>query len=623
MTTFVMQPPQAWRSQFGSLAALALFPVLTFAQSNDLPNPTRIKAAAAKGVNLLQQVGARWRIGCTSCHNQILPLMAFSRARAHGVPVNEDQAREMLKQSLKRFRVDYAIQGWNPEATEEEAYTLIAAHESGVEPNPTTAAYARQFARTQMPDGHWLICDNRPPQSSSEITSTAFVIRAIRLYSPDAMSTEVDARVKRAGLWLENQEAKTTEEQTFQVLGMFWAGADQAALEGAAARLLRGQRADGGWSRVSDKASEAFSTGEALVALNEIGVLASEAPAYRRGIQFLLSSQHPDGSWLVETDLHPPADISPPYFESGFPYGHSQFLSCAGTSWAVMALSLALPAAPDSRRFKAAGGEIMPDKLEPWAGTIMFGTIRDVQDLLKHGFDPNSATAEGSTALMLAVPDVEKFRTLVEAGADVNGRAKSGVTPLIVASGYRGTLEIVRYLLEHGAQVDPVNPLPQFHMSPAYMAALVGEAGTLQLLLEKGADFRHNVTGFWLFEETLWHRPVVQGDPAIVRCFASRFNAQELGEALKISAFSNRTAAAAVLLSAGADVNYVDKEGMTALLYAASVDFGTTDMVQTLLKHGADIRARTKEGLTAVEVAKKYGHHQIEAALQGERAKLN
>jgi hypothetical protein len=31
-----------------------------------------------------------------------------------------------------------------------------------------------------------------------------------------------------------------------------------------------------------------------------------------------------------------------PYFESGFPYGHDQWISAAGTSWATMALSLAV-----------------------------------------------------------------------------------------------------------------------------------------------------------------------------------------------------------------------------------------------------------------------------------------
>ncbi len=32
-----------------------------------------------------------------------------------------------------------------------------------------------------------------------------------------------------------------------------------------------------------------------------------------------------------------------PYFESGFPYGHSQWISAAGSSWALMSLMLTAP----------------------------------------------------------------------------------------------------------------------------------------------------------------------------------------------------------------------------------------------------------------------------------------
>jgi ankyrin repeat protein len=46
---------------------------------------------------------------------------------------------------------------------------------------------------------------------------------------------------------------------------------------------------------------------------------------------------------------------------------------------------------------------------------------------------------------------------------------------------------------------------------------------------------------------------------------------------------------------------------MTPLLYAASVDFGDSSMVDLLLKSGANAVARTREGLTAANLARKYG----------------
>jgi ankyrin repeat protein len=79
---------------------------------------------------------------------------------------------------------------------------------------------------------------------------------------------------------------------------------------------------------------------------------------------------------------------------------------------------------------------------------------------------------------------------------------------------------------------------------------------------------------------------------------------------------ANRVQAARLLISRGADVNAVDKQGMTALLYAASVDYGDSGMIDLLLKSGATKEARTKEGLTAVELARKYGHTHLLKSLE-------
>ena len=60
--------------------------------------------------------------------------------------------------------------------------------------------------------------------------------------------------------------------------------------------------------------------------------------AYQNGSKFLLKTQLADGSWHVKTR----AMGFQPYFESGFPHGHDQWISAAGSSWAAMALALTL-----------------------------------------------------------------------------------------------------------------------------------------------------------------------------------------------------------------------------------------------------------------------------------------
>jgi squalene cyclase len=116
---------------------------------------------------------------------------------------------------------------------------------------------------------------------------------------------------------------------------MKWAAADSGIIRKAARELLREQRPDGGWNQIPTLASDAYATGQALVALRESGALPVADPAYRRGIQFLLNTQFEDGSWHVKSRAMP----IQPYFESGFPHGHDQWISAAATNWATMALA--------------------------------------------------------------------------------------------------------------------------------------------------------------------------------------------------------------------------------------------------------------------------------------------
>ncbi len=91
---------------------------------------------------------------------------------------------------------------------------------------------------------------------------------------------------------------------------------------------------DGGWAQSASLTSDAYATGQALVALKEAGVVTASDAAYKRGAQFLMNSQFEDGSWYVRSRSIP----FQPYFDAGFPYGADQFISDAATNWATMAL---------------------------------------------------------------------------------------------------------------------------------------------------------------------------------------------------------------------------------------------------------------------------------------------
>ena len=95
------------------------------------------------------------------------------------------------------------------------------------------------------------------------------------------------------------------------------------------------QRPDGGWAGNPHLESDAYATGETLYALYETGMLAADDAAYRRAADYLLRTQHADGSWHVKSR----AVKFQPYFQSGFPYDHDQWISAVGTAWASIALA--------------------------------------------------------------------------------------------------------------------------------------------------------------------------------------------------------------------------------------------------------------------------------------------
>ncbi len=132
-----------------------------------------------------------------------------------------------------------------------------------------------------------------------------------------------------------------------RLLGLAWSKADPAQVRRAAGQLIEEQRPDGGWAQLHDLESDAYATGLVMMALLESGGISASDKTMRSGSGYLLRTQQPDGSWHVKTR----ALGFQPYFEGGFPYGHDQWISAAGSAWATMALvRTAEPATQTARR---------------------------------------------------------------------------------------------------------------------------------------------------------------------------------------------------------------------------------------------------------------------------------
>jgi hypothetical protein len=441
----------------------------------------RIREAAARNLALFQQSQKHWFEvqRCDSCHHQYQPALAYQAAREHAIPFDETIARADAAKAFTYADLDRAVQySWIIEPAIDDGYRLVAADAAGVRPNLTTAVMARILADRQNPGGDWPSHRQRPPSSYSNVTFTALAVRGSQLYSHHAEG-RARRHVPRYAPLVQAHAPVDTEERTYQLLGLKWTGADRASLEQLARELARIQEADGGWSSLDGRASDAYSTGQALVALHDAGGVPVSDANWQRGIDYLLKTQAADGSWHVATRLYPPAPLSPPYFESGLPYGHDQFLSAQGGAWAVMALARAL--GPARVVVPAPLPDVAPVNVEPWAETVLFGSAADVRALLAKGFDASSATKSGgTTALMMAAPDAEKMKLLIERGANVNARSETKYTALMVAAQH-GThsTAAVRLLLAHGADASRSQGQPLFNADPLFLAAYGGNADVL------------------------------------------------------------------------------------------------------------------------------------------------
>ena len=202
-----------------------------------------------------------------------------------------------------------------------------------------TDAIARCLAIEQRPDGGYTSFDSRPPLSGdSGIPNTALAARAMKLYAPPALALDLDAKIARARAYLLSVKPWFGDDYAYRLLGLFWTEAKADQIKAAARDLIAQQRSDGGWAQTPDLSSDAYETGVSLSALAISDPRSVDSGAYRRGIEYLMRTQEGDGSWHVTTR----AFGFQPYFESGFPHGHDQWISMAATAWSAMAL---MPAA--------------------------------------------------------------------------------------------------------------------------------------------------------------------------------------------------------------------------------------------------------------------------------------
>jgi len=568
------------------------------------------RAAVTRALPILQRSAAHFvsQRACVSCHHNSLAVLTLRLARQRGFSVDSKTIEAVEARTFRELRnanaFDDAVQVASlSDPTPNDSYLLMAARAAGIRPDLTTGVYARRIARWQREDGHWITSDFRPPHSSSMFTATATAVLAVQSYLPAESSAERTAAVRRAREWLIRTGPQSTEDAAFRLMGLVWADASPEETRAAGRDLIERQRSDGGWPQLPRYDSDAYSTGEALYALREAGVPVSDR-AWQKGLKFLVATQARDGTWRVRSRMISPAEVSPEYFATGFPYGKDEFLSYAASCWATMALMSALPVASGG----SSEGPIAPSAEVSWARTALFGTATELKSLLDAGLDPNSRTERGSTPLMMAAPDADKVRLLITRGADVKRRGAAATDALTIAAAHYGTSASLHALLDAGAEAQPSE---RGRHSAMQYAAMSGNLENVKLLLNHGAEASAEALSESV---TFGHPDVVQ---ALVEAGVNVSLTESSGiNLLHWATITNRARVIPVLVKAGVPLNATDEFGYTPLMYAASVDEGDTATLKALLAAGADRSIRNDEGRTALEQARRYKHTELADALK-------
>ena len=315
------------------------------AYADDGPSADAIKAAVAKSLPLLEK-GAKGSIEqrkqCFNCHNQGLPIMALTTARSRGFEIDAEHLQTQLQFTadfLTRNKEKYREGNGQGGQVDTAGYALWTLDNGGWKPDGTTAAVAEYFLLRQKESEHYRPESRRPPSEQSLFTSSYVALRGLKAFGLSDQKERIDARVAQVREWLLKTKPEDTEDRVFRLRALQLIDAPEADVRQAAQDLQQTQREDSGWSQLPDMDSDAYATGSVLVALHQAGGMPTDDPVYHKGLSYLLATQKEDGSWYVKSRSKP----FQTYFESGYPHGKDQFISCAAAGWSTTALALALP----------------------------------------------------------------------------------------------------------------------------------------------------------------------------------------------------------------------------------------------------------------------------------------
>jgi hypothetical protein len=324
------------------LLGLCFSPVFA-GKPTSIPGATtpQVHQTVDRATKYLQTESAAWlnTRKCAACHHVPMPLWALGEADRQGYAIDKkfvaDTTESLLgnKDKLLTSRI-FPDPSAPPDPRPQGRglnmglpFLAVAARSLpslSEGQKKSLSLIAEEIVKKQQPDGSWefFATLRRPPINECQTTDAAWIIMALQGETGPDVPASQRAALSKAIAWLDTVKRPDLHQDKVM-------------------KVLLGVRSDGGWSQtVPELKSDAFATGQTLYVLSLAGFTA-ERPEIKRGIDFLVATQKPDGSWPMISRSTP--DGSP---------GSSKLLTpitCAASSWATLGLARLVPKANAAR----------------------------------------------------------------------------------------------------------------------------------------------------------------------------------------------------------------------------------------------------------------------------------
>lgn len=304
-----------------------------------------------RAIGYLQSESGAWmrQHKCAACHHAAMPMWALNEAGRQGYSVDRSFLAGLAQEALGGPKQMIASGIANDPARPDPRpmakgvnmgaiFMAVAAQSLPVidaAERQSLNVIASDAATKQRPDGSWDFFLSRPPINESQKTDAIWILMALQEGSDPVTQFSRRARMEKGIAWLDHTgPGECEQEKVLKLLMDLRANAPRDRVQGAIRHLLARQKVNGGWSQTADSPSDAFATGQALYVLS-LARYTSQSAQIRDGIEFLLRTQLPDGSWPMASRATP----------DGKP-GHARVLTpitCAATAWATLGLARLAP----------------------------------------------------------------------------------------------------------------------------------------------------------------------------------------------------------------------------------------------------------------------------------------